>query len=830
MIAVVWQTIRARTSGLAGTFLALALGVALLAMMALTLASTIGAGGGAPRWYRNADVVVAGADQVSVSTGTGEDREVESVRTPQGRSLPADLPSRLAGVDATLVVDYAGYAAAAGAPGDTVHPWSAAGLHRYTWVAGRAPAAASDVVLSAPTAHRPGERITVLTAHGTQAFTVAGVVRSEAQAALYTVDSVAAELAGWRIAAIALTANAHQSAAALAGQARAIAAADDGVRILTGKSRRSAEPYPDSERLTVTIALLSASCGMSGFVSIFVVAGTFTFAIAARRREFGLLRAAGATPGQVRWVVLGESLLVGVLAAAAGSALGAALAPRFARWLVSSGFAPDNFTAHLIFWPVAAAFGAGLLIALTGAWLAARRASRIRPIEALREAAVDGRAMTVTRWLVGGAAIVATVPLLAAFASAGPDSAVALAIIAAMFLIIAAAMFAPLLIPPLVWLLTGPVAASLGPVASLASHGARTAVRRTAATAAPILVTVGIAGSTLAGFATLASATDSAAQERIVADAVVVPGAAAGIADPALAALRTAAGVTAVVPVTDAPVFVREDDEPENWTGRYANGPDLAEGLSLPVVAGDLANLVGTDTVAVPRGRWRLGETAQVWLGDSTPVRLRVVAVFADQLDLDETLLLPLALRDGHARPLATTVYLRLASGASTSHLAAVVASGGGTVVRTEDYLSTASAERDRTNRFGTIAVLGMALLYTGLAIANTLVMATRDRARELATLRLAGTTPAQVLGVIGVEAVLVTGVGALLGAAVTVVTAVAARHGLAGSAPSVALAIPGRQLAVIVLCCLVTAVLASVVPAAFLLRGRAAEHAGIRE
>jgi putative ABC transport system permease protein len=523
--------------------------------------------------------------------------------------------------------------------------------------------------------------------------------------------------------------------------------------------------------------------------------------------------------------------VVGIVAAGVGSLLGTAAAPRFARWLVATGFAPDTFTAHVIFWPVAAAFGAGLLVALTGAWLAARRAGRVRPVEALREAAIDRRAMTPTRWIVGTGALVTTVPLLAAFASVDSGDAVALAINAAMFLIIALAMFAPLLIPPLVAVLTAPVGRLLGPAAELAGHSARTAVRRTAATAAPILVTVGIAGSTLAGFAILASATDSAARSRIVAEAAVVPGAAPGLADATVAALRAVPGVTAAVPVTDTPVWVRADGEPEDWQGRYVPGPDLGAVLRMPVLAGTLADLTGTDTVAVPAGRWRLGDTAAFWLGDSTPVRLRVVAVFAEQIDLDGTVLLPWALRDAHTRPLANTVFLRFAPGtAPTAALAAAAATGGGTLVGTSGYLSAAATERDRTNRFGTIAVLGMALLYTGIAIANTLVMATRDRARELAALRLAGTTPGQVLRTVAVEAVLVTAVGALLAVIVTGITAVASYRGLSSVAPAVELAVPWRELGAIVVCCLVTAVLSSVTPAALLLRRRAVDLVGTRE
>jgi putative ABC transport system permease protein len=64
----------------------------------------------------------------------------------------------------------------------------------------------------------------------------------------------------------------------------------------------------------------------------------------------------------------------------------------------------------------------------------------------------------------------------------------------------------------------------------------------------------------------------------------------------------------------------------------------------------------------------------------------------------------------------------------------------------------------------------------------------------------------------------------------ITAITVVATRYGLTGLAPSVQLAVPWLLLGAIILCCLVTAVLASVIPAAFLLRRRPAELAGIRE
>lgn len=230
--------------------------------------------------------------------------------------------------------------------------------------------------------------------------------------------------------------------------------------------------------------------------------------------------------------------------------------------------------------------------------------------------------------------------------------------------------------------------------------------------------------------------------------------------------MRVLPGVIAAVPVTDTTVYVGAANGPFDWTGRYVNGPDLPRVLRLPVVAGDLADLTGTDTIAVPAGTWRLGDTATLSLSDSTLVRLRVVAVFADHIDLSRTVLLPADLREAHtAHLLADVVYLNL-SGEDVHPVEAAAAAGRATVIATPDYLSAVEDQGDRLSRLGMIAVLGLSLIYTAIAIANTMVMATGERTRDLATLRLSGATTRQVLCMLAVEAVLVTGIGVALATA----------------------------------------------------------------
>jgi len=825
MIGLAWRTLRGRSTSVAGAFVALALGVAVLAAMTLALASSIGAVSD-PGWYARAGVVVAGADTVSITTGSGDDTSTNTAGTGQTRAVPPGLVVRLAALAGATVVDYAGYAAAVGAPGDTAHPWTAAALHRYGWVSGGPPQGAGQIMLTAPTRYRPGDRITVQTAAGPLRFTVSGVIRTSAPAGFYATGAVAARLAGGRIAAVALIARAGQRAGVLAAEARA-AARGQPVRVLTGDQRRVAEPNPAAALFDTAVSLLGTTSGLAGFVAIFVVADTFAFAVAARRRELGLLRTVGATPRQVRRLILGEALVLGAAASVAGGALGTAIASPFARWLARAGLAPASFTAHFIAWPVAAAAGAGLLIALAGAWLAARRAGRVRPAEALREAAAGRRAMTPARWITGLAALGGSVPLMHVLATARSTDTIAVVLPVALLLITGCVMLAPALAPPLAWLLTGPLGAIAGPAGMLAAHNARTAARRTAATAAPILITIGIAGATVAGTGTLNATTQQAAAGRITAPVMVIPTHGGGLADTTVAAIRAVPGVTAAVPATDTSVYVRSAGDPEQWSGRYLPGPQAAQVLSLPVAAGSLARLTGTGTIAVPAGSWRLGQIASIWLDDSAPVRLRVVAVLADQVDLNQTVLLPWGLRDAHTgTPLASAVYLRLTTGAHLAAVRAAAAAGGGTVIGTAGYLSAGDAATSRLNQMVLLAVLGMSLAYTAIAIANTMVMATASRARELATLRLSGATRAQVLTMIPTEACLTAGIGTLLAAGVTAATLAGVHAGLAGLAPAVRLVIPWPLITAITLACLATALLASLIPAAAGLRRRPAELA----
>ncbi len=830
MTALAWRTARSHAASLAGAFLALALGVALLSALSLTLASAAGPAVG-PRWFTTPDVVVAGTDSVTATSGTGDNRQTSTLATGQAGAVSAGLARRLSGLGAATVVDYAAYAYLAGAPGTTLHPWSAAALHDFRWAAGGPPAGAGQIVLTAPTRYRPGDQVGVQTAAGPRRFEVSGVIRTSAAPALYGTDGTAAALALGRISAVALTARAGDSPSALAARVSAVTRGQP-VRVLTGAARQDAQPSPDAMLLEDAVSVLAITAGVAGFVSVLVIAGTFGYAVAARRRELGLLRAAGATPRQARRLILGEALAVSLLAAPAGSAAGILLAPPWAGWLARSGLAPAGFTARLTEWPAAtAAAGTGVLIALAGAWPAARRAGRVRPSEALREAELDRGVMTVARWIAGLAALAGAVPVIWASASIHSADASAIFLAVAALLITGCWLLGPALARSLARLASLLLAAGRGAAGMLAARGAATAIRRTVATATPVLVTLGLAGAALAGTRTLTGTQQAAARHRITAPALIIPAGGTGLADSTVAAIRAVPGVTAAVPVTDTSVYVGNGQDLNAWDAQYVDGAALARVLSLPLQAGSLSRLTGTGTVIVPAGSWHLGQTAALWLDDSAPVRLRVVGVLANQIDLAQTVLLPRALRDAHtAAPLASRVYVRLAPGAPLGRLRAAAAAGGGMLIPAAAYSSAAAAQQDHVTSVLLLAVLGLVLAYSAIAIANTLAMATAGRSRELGLLRLAGATTRQVVSVVALEACLVAGFATLLAAAVTAVTVAGLHAGLSALAPAVRVVVPWPPLAGLAAACLAVAVLASVIPAAITLRRPPTDLAGAAE
>jgi len=166
---------------------------------------------------------------------------------------------------------------------------------------------------------------------------------------------------------------------------------------------------------------LSALSVVSIFVGMFLISNSVNAAIVRRRREVAILRASGATRGEIRLLFVGEA----ALHALAGSLLGLGAAPLLAEWLaapiarnVSSLYAIVSITApHLSAGQIGEALAVGLLAAILAAWLPASAAAAAAPAEILHPGAGVERLSPIRRFGLPAAVLALTLAALCGVAA-----------------------------------------------------------------------------------------------------------------------------------------------------------------------------------------------------------------------------------------------------------------------------------------------------------------------------------------------------------------------------------------------------------------------------
>src|SRR4051812_29231681 len=515
--------------------------------------------------------------------------------------------------------------------------------------------------------------------------------------------------------------------------------------------------------------LLGMSVLLAVFLSVFIVSTTFGFMTVQRRRGVGLLRLGGAQRGYLCLMVVTEAGLLGVVGSVVGVPVGV-LATWAQSWLlIKLGMLPSWFEAPSDQGALWAAMIVGVSTALAGALAAAWRASRVNALEAVVEGRAARRVMTGWRWFWGLSAAFCTV-VLAIAAQAARDLVAGL-MIGLVVMISGSVAFSQL--SPVVVPLVGRLPAAVirgNVIADLARAGVLHAVRRSAATAAPLIVLVGLVVGMWGTFASLAKAVGVEQERLITADVVV---------DHAVGR-RT--GITVASQQTAVPITVMRG---RNTVYSEAIGIDPAayqQTHKLRPRKGSLEQLTGR-TIAIGPGMaaegYKLGQTLKVALGNKR-VAVKVVVIMPETLDVSENFFVPRALLPPGGR---TETLVKLAPGATID---------GRTV---KQWAESRGEAQQRSNSGLFAALMGLAGIFTAVAVVSAVVMSTADRRREFTLARMAGLTRRQVVSVALVESVTVVVVGVLLGSLV----AAAALAGIAaGPYGLAALAIPWRLLGAI--------------------------------
>jgi putative ABC transport system permease protein len=352
-------------------------------------------------------------------------------------------------------------------------------------------------------------------------------------------------------------------------------------------------------------------------------------------------------------------------------------------------------------------------------------------------------------------------------------------------------------VPPLVRAMLRPVRGAIGMVMR---ESALTGARRTASTAAPVLLTIAFAVFIAGNVQTTTEAFASRRASLVQAGSVLVPDGTPGLSD--------AVARSAPLP---SDVYLR-------GTVTTALGLDPATG------GGPARSLASADSAVVAESlasRWRVhaGDTIEVTFADGARVPLRITAVVPPGGVPAELMLNRAAVRRHDPSALARVVPL-----ADDGSPAAGI---GARVTATATYARQADAEEDRLVWIFTLLLVAVSVGYGGLAVANTLFMATARRAPDYRLLRLAGATPRQVLLAVAGESALAVSVGAVLGGAAAILALWGSMAGLRAQAGAeVPLTVPWSTAAASIAACLLLALAGSVLPARAHLSGAARREA----
>ena len=262
--------------------------------------------------------------------------------------------------------------------------------------------------------------------------------------------------------------------------------------------------------------------GISAFVAVFIVASTFAFTVAQRRRDLALLRLIGASRRQVRRLMFGEALVLGTIGSAVGILLGVVVAPVEVRLLGTPGLVPADFHAEWRSWIVAVSLAVGIVISVAGSFGATRRAARVRPLDGLHAVSGD-RVMTVSRWAIGLISSAGVIAMIAAATAMGGTSAMNMSVGIALVAVIALSALSPTVVP-LVNRLVRVFSRLLFPrskLGELVHANVGDGVRRSASTAAPIILLVGLVVGMAGAIGVMTAGAEQDAEKTVDADLVV---------------------------------------------------------------------------------------------------------------------------------------------------------------------------------------------------------------------------------------------------------------------------------------------------------------------
>jgi putative ABC transport system permease protein len=653
---------------------------------------------------------------------------------------------------------------------------------------GHPPRTSSEVVIdkhSADVGHfRVGDKVTVLTQLPPATYTITGIATwggadSPLGASITAFDPVtAARVLGrpGKADAISVEAARGVSQTQLVSRLRS-AIGDPKLEVISGQAVTTEGQQAVHQALGFINTFLLVFAFIALFVGSFIIFNTFSIVVAQRVRELALLRAVGASRLQVLVSVLGESLVIGVLAATTGVAAGIGLAVGLKAGLAALGFGLPATGLVVSLRTIATGFGVGILITLASAVWPALRAARIPPVTAMQDVSAEPRRLPARRILPGAILMTCGAGVLGLGLYGHTGNRILAVGAGAAGIFVGVGLLGPLLARPASRVLGAPLA-HRRTTGKLAQQNAMRNPARTAATAAALMVGVSLVSLMTIVASSTKDSVNAIINSAMRADYVInsggLPGGSGGFSPglerslSALPQVSTATGIRAGV----AQIYGKTATV-------TATDPSRAAALfSIGVLHGRLAAMTPTgiavsSQVAESHGL-KIGSPVSLTFPATGRTTYQVQVIYKVR-ELAGDYVLPLAAATANfPQALDLQIFVKLAPGVTASAgrhaIGRVLASYPNATLTDQAQYKEQQAQQVNQLLNLVYGLLALALIIAFIGIANTLALSNYERIRELGLLRAVGMTRGQLRSAVRLESLIISLLGAFEGLVLGVV------------------------------------------------------------
>ncbi len=561
--------------------------------------------------------------------------------------------------------------------------------------------------------------------------------------------------------------------------------------------------------------------GVSLFVSIFIIYNTFAIVLGQRTQELALLRTIGADPKQIKRSVLGEALVIGVLASAGGIAGGVGVAKGLEALVNSAGGSLPDSPTIIATRTIVAAVVIGIGVTMLAAVGPARRAGTVPAIQALRGGADTSAPGSRTRIVSGlslfGIGIGAGALGLAG--SGGTAATITLMATGAIGIFLSVTLLSPMAVGVITRVLGWPLTKTSGVAGRLAQQNAARNPRRTATTAAALMIGLALVCTALVVGQSIKNSVSTTLEGSATADYYVTD---------QLEDVKLPLGLPARLAANDVfdavsgfrYVETRVNDEVT--TNAAADFDQLAPLLNADIREGGydahITNAVLVASKHAEDSGLGVGDVISTEFANGAFVDATITGIFHDEALItsdflfDESVFDAAGDRTGHE-----WIAVSIADGASQADIDAAIATlsaelPAADIETTEEFQDRAAAMIDELLTIVNVMV-ALAVVIALIGIANTLALSVFERTRELGLVRAVGMTKRQLRRMVRFEAALVATFGAVLGISVGILFGWGVVQALPTSFAS-SFDIPFRSIITLVIVAAGAGVLAAVLPA----------------